>query len=50
VKDFYLRPELLILPFPSGEYLLTMQWYYDRKLQGDTNVTFVYEEDLLKRS
>ncbi|XP_037722739.1 uncharacterized protein LOC119555440, partial [Drosophila subpulchrella] len=50
VKDFYLRPELLMLPFPTGEYLLTMQWYFDRKLQYATNVTFIFEEDLLTRS
>jgi len=50
VKDFYLRPELLIVPLPTGEYMLAMQWYFDKKLQFDTNVTFVFEEDLLKRS
>ncbi|XP_016992717.3 uncharacterized protein [Drosophila takahashii] len=50
VKDFYLKPELLILPFPSGEYLLTLQWYFDKKRQFDTNVSFIYEEDLLRRN
>ncbi|XP_016955095.1 uncharacterized protein LOC108027980 [Drosophila biarmipes] len=50
VKDFYLRAERLNLPVPSGEYLLAMQWYFDKKRQFDTNVSFVYEEDLLKRN
>ncbi|XP_016975114.1 uncharacterized protein LOC108041649, partial [Drosophila rhopaloa] len=50
VKDFYLKPELLHLPFPSGEYLLTMKWYFNRKRQFETNVSFIYVEDLLNRN
>ncbi|XP_017111717.1 uncharacterized protein LOC108135485 [Drosophila elegans] len=50
VKDFYLKSELLILPFPSGEYMLTMQWHFHSKRQFDTNVSFIYMEDLLKRN
>ncbi|EDV31119.2 uncharacterized protein Dana_GF14709 [Drosophila ananassae] len=50
VTDFYLRPELLLLPFPSGEFLLSMQWYFYKKPQFDTNVTFIFMEDLLKRN
>ncbi|XP_017059141.1 uncharacterized protein LOC108099965 [Drosophila ficusphila] len=50
VKDFYLKPELLILPFPSGEYMLRGGWYFDKKLIFDTNVSFIYVEDLLKRT
>ncbi|KAH8324529.1 hypothetical protein KR074_009582, partial [Drosophila pseudoananassae] len=49
VKDFYLRPELVRLPFPSGEYLLSMQWYFYKRIQFDINVTYVYLEDLLHR-
>ncbi|KAH8305492.1 hypothetical protein KR018_011945, partial [Drosophila ironensis] len=47
VKNFYLRPERLKLPFPSGDYLLTLQWFLAKKPQFDTNVTFIYTEDLL---
>ncbi|XP_017119608.1 uncharacterized protein LOC108141030 [Drosophila elegans] len=50
VKDFYLRPDRLKLPFPSGEYMLSLQWFFDKKPQFDTNVTFTYMEDLLKRN
>nr|XP_043067612.1 uncharacterized protein LOC108122566 [Drosophila bipectinata] len=50
VKDFYLRPEVLRLPFPSGDYMMSGQWYFDKKPQFDTNVSFMYTEDLLKRS
>ncbi|XP_070133122.1 uncharacterized protein [Drosophila bipectinata] len=49
VKDFYLRSELLRLPIPSGEYLISMQWFFYKMLQFDTNVTFLYLEDLIKR-
>ncbi|XP_017058843.1 uncharacterized protein LOC108099732 [Drosophila ficusphila] len=50
VKDLYVNPELLILPFPSGEYLLTGRWYFDKKLIFDTNISFIFLEDLLKRT
>ncbi|KAH8385081.1 hypothetical protein KR200_003466, partial [Drosophila serrata] len=49
LKDFYLRHELLLLPFPTGDYLLSLRWHFDRKLQFDTNVSFVFVEDLVKR-
>ncbi|XP_022214459.1 uncharacterized protein LOC111068955 isoform X1 [Drosophila obscura] len=48
LKDFYLKPELLMLPFPTGDYLLSMRWYFGRRLQFDTNISFVFVEDLLK--
>ncbi|KAH8266022.1 hypothetical protein KR038_000617, partial [Drosophila bunnanda] len=47
VKDFVLRTELLTLPIPTGEYKLAIGWYFDQRLQFDTNVTFTYREDLL---
>ncbi|XP_026851182.1 uncharacterized protein LOC6591953 [Drosophila persimilis] len=47
VKDFYLKPELLRLPFPTGDYLLSMQWLFYNRPQFDTNVSFAYVEDLL---
>ncbi|KAH8245879.1 hypothetical protein KR038_010522, partial [Drosophila bunnanda] len=48
IKGFYLRPELLGLPLPTGEYLLTLRWSFDHKLQFDTNVSFVFVEDIRK--
>ncbi|EDW23826.1 GL20603 [Drosophila persimilis] len=50
IKDFYLRPELLRLPFPTGDYLLALQWYFDKRPQADTNVSFTFVEDLMKRN
>ncbi|XP_034663459.1 uncharacterized protein LOC117898297 [Drosophila subobscura] len=50
VKDFYLKPELLRLPIPTGDYMLTMQWYFDKKIQFDTNVSFMFVEDLINRN
>ncbi|KAH8248705.1 hypothetical protein KR032_002376, partial [Drosophila birchii] len=46
VQGLYLKPELLILPFPTGEYLLTMRWSFDQRLQFDNNATFMFIEDL----
>ncbi|XP_034650055.1 uncharacterized protein LOC117889741 [Drosophila subobscura] len=50
LKDFYLKPELLRLPIPTGDYMLTLQWYFDKKLQFDTNVSFTFVEDLINRN
>ncbi|KAH8285219.1 hypothetical protein KR054_006375, partial [Drosophila jambulina] len=46
VKGFYLRPELLVLPLPTGEYMLSIRWFIDQRLTFDTNVSFVFVEDL----
>ncbi|KAH8243001.1 hypothetical protein KR032_003556 [Drosophila birchii] len=46
LRGFYLKPELLLLPFPSGEFMLSLRWFFDQKLQFDTNVSFVFVEDL----
>ncbi|KAH8233907.1 hypothetical protein KR032_003207, partial [Drosophila birchii] len=46
LKGFYLKPELLLLPFPTGNYMLSLRWYYDQRLQVDTNVSFEFIEDI----
>ncbi|XP_020806451.1 uncharacterized protein LOC110182697 [Drosophila serrata] len=46
LRGFYLQPELLKLPFPSGQYMISLRWFFDRKLQFDTNISFVFVEDL----
>ncbi|KAH8254692.1 hypothetical protein KR032_011692, partial [Drosophila birchii] len=48
IKGFYLRPELLALPLPTGEYMLALRWFFDHRLQFDTNVSFVFVEDMKK--
>jgi len=48
IQGFYLRSEVLRLPLPSGDYLLKMTWYIDKKPQALTSVYFVFTEDLLK--
>ncbi|XP_043067618.1 uncharacterized protein [Drosophila bipectinata] len=46
VRGFYLRPEIMGLPAPSGDYMLMTRWYLHNKLTFDTNVSFVFTEDL----
>ncbi|XP_022211087.2 uncharacterized protein LOC111066646 [Drosophila obscura] len=46
LKDLYLRPELLGLLLPTGDYLLSLQWMFDKNAV-DTNVSFSFVEDLL---
>ncbi|KAH8302016.1 hypothetical protein KR044_001886, partial [Drosophila immigrans] len=46
VKGFYLRPELLRLPFPTGDYLLAANWIYNNKIRAVTNISFAFIEDL----
>ncbi|KAH8293049.1 hypothetical protein KR054_011937 [Drosophila jambulina] len=48
LSGFYLKPELLRLPIPSGEYMLSLRWFFDQKLQFDTNVSAVFVEDIKK--
>ncbi|KAH8238990.1 hypothetical protein KR038_011629, partial [Drosophila bunnanda] len=48
IRGFYLKPELLILPFPTGDYMLSLRWFFDHKLQIDTNISFVFVEDMNK--
>ncbi|XP_034130797.1 uncharacterized protein LOC117585432 [Drosophila guanche] len=48
VEDVYLNPELLRLPMPTGDYLISLHWYHFKKHQTDINVSFTYVEDLLK--
>ncbi|XP_044316406.1 uncharacterized protein LOC123037830 [Drosophila rhopaloa] len=50
IKDFYLKTELLRLPLPTGDYMLTLRWFFDRKLQFDFNVSFTFVEDILKKN
>ncbi|XP_026839935.1 uncharacterized protein LOC113564891 [Drosophila persimilis] len=47
LKDFYLRPELLGLLLPTGDYLLSLHWIFGKNTV-DTNVSFSFVEDLLK--
>ncbi|XP_032312192.1 uncharacterized protein LOC116656570 isoform X1 [Drosophila ananassae] len=47
VRGFFLRPELLSLPIPSGDYMLSLRWYFHKKLVFDTNVSFTFTEDFL---
>ncbi|XP_017065681.1 uncharacterized protein LOC108104242 [Drosophila eugracilis] len=49
IEGFYLKPELLRLPFPSGQYMLSLRWFFDQKLQFDTNVSFLFKEDFPKQ-
>ncbi|KRF97925.1 uncharacterized protein Dwil_GK28303 [Drosophila willistoni] len=49
VKDFYLKPELMPLPFPTGEYALFLTWIFSGKPQVITNIYFTYTEDLIKQ-
>ncbi|XP_041450855.1 uncharacterized protein LOC111068475 [Drosophila obscura] len=48
IKDLYLKPELLRLPLPTGDYLLSLKFYYDKKHQFDMNISYTFVEDLLK--
>ncbi|XP_046865344.1 uncharacterized protein LOC124459775 [Drosophila willistoni] len=44
VKDLYLRPELVPLPIPTGEYLLNLKWIFDKKAAITTKQYFIIEE------
>ncbi|KAH8278434.1 hypothetical protein KR018_003255 [Drosophila ironensis] len=46
VRDFYLNVQKLRLPLPTGDYLLLIDWLFDKKPQAGTNVSFTFVEDL----
>ncbi|KAH8250159.1 hypothetical protein KR026_006425, partial [Drosophila bipectinata] len=48
VKGYYVKPELIVLPFPTGTYMLAMRWFFNQKHQLDTNLTYEFIEDLIK--
>ncbi|KAH8330342.1 hypothetical protein KR067_001571, partial [Drosophila pandora] len=48
VNGFYVKPELIILPVPSGTYMISLKWFLNQMHQLDTNVTFEIIEDLIK--
>ncbi|XP_033233038.1 uncharacterized protein [Drosophila pseudoobscura] len=47
LNGFYLRPEMLRLPLPTGDYLLALHWIFGKNIV-DTNASFSFVEDLLK--
>ncbi|KRF97928.1 uncharacterized protein Dwil_GK27277 [Drosophila willistoni] len=49
VKNFYVTPEQIPLPLPSGDYALFLTWLFSDKPQFATNVYFTFTEDLLKQ-
>ncbi|KRF97929.1 uncharacterized protein Dwil_GK27686 [Drosophila willistoni] len=49
VKDFYLTPQQMPLPLPTGEYALFLTWIFSNLPQFTTNVYFTFVEDLLKQ-
>ncbi|KAH8263365.1 hypothetical protein KR044_007795, partial [Drosophila immigrans] len=46
LDGFYLRPELLSLPLPTGDYLLSFTWWFSKQKLFITNVYFTFTEDL----
>ncbi|KAH8299456.1 hypothetical protein KR044_001510, partial [Drosophila immigrans] len=49
IQGFFLRPEVLRLPIPTGDYLLEMTWMLHKKPQMTTNLYFIFIEDILKK-
>ncbi|KAH8351001.1 hypothetical protein KR067_011506, partial [Drosophila pandora] len=48
LKDMYLSTEVMRLPLPTGDYLLSIDWIFYGISQFATNVSFQFVEDLLK--
>ncbi|KAH8408677.1 hypothetical protein KR215_010465 [Drosophila sulfurigaster] len=47
LEGFYLRPELLGLVLPTGDYLATITWFIDKNKLIMINAYFKFTEDLL---
>ncbi|KAH8307450.1 hypothetical protein KR044_012589, partial [Drosophila immigrans] len=47
VKGFHIPAGKIGLPLPTGEYLLLMKWYFDKKIQVTTKVYFSFTENYI---
>ncbi|XP_044250584.1 uncharacterized protein [Drosophila takahashii] len=47
IRGMYLTTEIKTLPFPTGNYMLQINWLFYRKLQFVTNVSYDFVENLL---
>jgi len=43
----HLTTELNFLPYPTGDYMLQVNWLFYRKIQFVTNVSYQFVENLL---
>ncbi|XP_017065685.1 uncharacterized protein LOC108104247 [Drosophila eugracilis] len=48
IQGFYPKPELLLVPYPTGQYMLALRWFFNKQLQADTNVSYLFVEDFPK--
>ncbi|KAH8373703.1 hypothetical protein KR093_000350, partial [Drosophila rubida] len=48
IEGFYLRSTYLPNPIPSGDYMLSLKWSFDKRPQFVINIYFVFMEDLRK--
>uniref|UniRef100_A0A6P4FWQ5 Uncharacterized protein LOC108053699 n=1 Tax=Drosophila rhopaloa TaxID=1041015 RepID=A0A6P4FWQ5_DRORH len=45
IRGMYLTTEIKTLPYPTGEYMVQLNWLFYRKVQFVTNVSFQFVED-----
>ncbi|XP_017042961.1 uncharacterized protein LOC108089294 [Drosophila ficusphila] len=45
IKGMYLTTEIKTVPYPTGDYMLQINWLFYRKLQFVTNVSYQFVED-----
>jgi len=43
----YLRTEIKAMPYPSGKYMLQINWSFYKKIQVVTNISYDFIENLL---
>ncbi|KAH8392041.1 hypothetical protein KR200_007002, partial [Drosophila serrata] len=46
VLGMYLTTQIKTIPYPTGDYMLSMNWIFNHKPQFITNVSFQFVEDL----
>ncbi|KAH8371304.1 hypothetical protein KR093_006839 [Drosophila rubida] len=47
IKGFHINAVKIGLPFPTGEYLVSLKWFYHKKLTLTTRVYFTFTEDYI---
>nr|NP_001027129.2 uncharacterized protein Dmel_CG33795 [Drosophila melanogaster]AAZ66061.2 uncharacterized protein Dmel_CG33795 [Drosophila melanogaster] len=47
IRGMYLRTEIKAMPYPSGKYMLQINWSFYKKIQVVTNISYDFIENLL---
>ncbi|XP_023162816.2 uncharacterized protein LOC111593957 [Drosophila hydei] len=48
IRNLFWDPKDLVVPLPSGDYMLLLTWIFDKRKQFVTNIYFTFAQDIFK--